>query len=114
MAKILLEDLRFHSYHGVHDFEARDGGTFVVNVTLELDLDKAGESDNLGDTLDYESAYKIVEEEMSRRSKLIENVAYRIKNRLLNQWPALDEAVVKIWKLDPPIEGDIAATSVIL
>ena len=114
MGQILLEDLRFHSYHGVHDFEAREGGDFVVNVTLTLDLSKPGESDRLEDTLDYESAYTIIEEEMAKRSDLIENVAFRIKSRLLRQWPNLEDAVVKISKLNPPIKGDVSATSVII
>ena len=39
--------------HGVLDHETRAGQTFVVDVTMHLDLAPAGASDDLGDTVDY-------------------------------------------------------------
>ena len=42
---IRLTGLRVRGHHGVYDFERAQGQDFVVDVTLELDLDPAASSD---------------------------------------------------------------------
>ncbi len=50
---IRLTGLRVRGHHGVFDFERRDGQDFVVDVALELALDRAGRSDDLTETVHY-------------------------------------------------------------
>ena len=50
---IRLTGLRVRGHHGVYDFERAQGQDFVVDVTLELDLDPAARSDNVTDTVHY-------------------------------------------------------------
>ncbi|HEX2902393.1 MAG TPA: dihydroneopterin aldolase [Jatrophihabitans sp.] len=50
---IQLTGLRVRGRHGVFDFERRDGQDFVIDVALELSLNKAAASDDLADTVHY-------------------------------------------------------------
>ena len=45
--------IRARGFHGVFEHEKRDGQEFVVDVRLELDLSRAGRTDDLADTVDY-------------------------------------------------------------
>ncbi|MGB8504625.1 dihydroneopterin aldolase [Mycobacterium sp.] len=51
--RILLHGLTVRGHHGVFEHERRDGQEFVVDITLWIDLDRAGASDDLADTIDY-------------------------------------------------------------
>lgn len=50
---IRLTGLTVRGYHGVFDFEKREGQDFVVDVTLRRDLSRPAASDDLADTIDY-------------------------------------------------------------
>ena len=50
---VALTGLRVRGHHGVLAAERTDGQDFVVDVVLELDLRRAGASDDLADTVDY-------------------------------------------------------------
>jgi len=109
---IYLNSMTFTAYHGVHDFEAIHGGEFQVDIELQIDLSKAGKSDRLEDTVDYEKVYSLVSREMKIRASLLEHVAYRIKENILESFPALEKVTVKISKIEPPIKGKVGSTAV--
>lgn len=50
---VALTGLRVRGHHGVLPAERTDGQDFVVDAVLELDLRRAGASDDLADTVDY-------------------------------------------------------------
>ena len=104
--------MRFHAYHGIHDFEARDGNEFVVDLSFSLNLERAAANDDISETVNYELVYGIVDSEMEKRSGLLEHVAYRIKQRVLKEWPRIDTIRVRVTKIRPPIQGEIASTAV--
>jgi dihydroneopterin aldolase len=51
--RITLTGLTVRGYHGVFDFERREGQDFVVDVVLELDTTRAARTDDLDDTVHY-------------------------------------------------------------
>ena len=53
MDTITLTGVHANGTHGVLAFEHERPQTFVVDVTLHLDLAAAGQSDDLNDTIDY-------------------------------------------------------------
>lgn len=105
MGKIILENLEFHAFHGVHPLEKKIGTIFDVTISMKLDLDKASMSDDLHDTIDYGAVYTCVEKEMQIPSYLIEHVAGRIKRVLLKSFPTIEQIEVQIVKKNPPIKG---------
>ena len=61
MGIIRLKNMQFYGFHGVHESEKELGGRFEVDVELNLSLNSSCLSDDLHDTIDYESVYKIIE-----------------------------------------------------
>jgi dihydroneopterin aldolase/2-amino-4-hydroxy-6-hydroxymethyldihydropteridine diphosphokinase len=51
--RIVLRGISARGFHGVLDFERADGQDFGVDVTLEVDLRRAGRSDLLEHTVNY-------------------------------------------------------------
>lgn len=112
MGIIRVEDIRCYAYHGCMDEEGLIGTDFSVNVEVKTDLSLSAKSDNLEDTVDYVTISKIVQEEMSVRSKLIEHVAKRILDRLMLQFVSVEQSKVVVVKHKAPIQGDVQRVSV--
>lgn len=84
MDEIIMENMAFHGYHGVLKEEKVLGQRFYVDAKLYLDLKKAGESDNLNDTVSYAEVYKIIEHIMTKEKfELLEALAHKICNEIL-------------------------------
>lgn len=114
MGKIILENIRIYSNHGCLDEEALIGSDYVVDLEIDADLSKSAQTDELNDTVDYVHLNKIVKEEVSIRSKLLEKVAERVLQRVGNEIPMVSYAKVKLSKMNPPIGGNVEKVSIIL
>lgn len=94
--------------------ERNIGGHYEVNVKLTCDFIKAAKNDDLNETIDYVVVNKIVKEEMSIPSKLIEHVAFRIITRFKNELKTIESVFIEIVKICPPIQGDVESVSVVI
>ena len=103
MDRIHLRGLEVYAHHGVFEFEQTEGQRFVVDVTLHIDLARAGRSDDLEDTVDYgamaESVHACVAGE---RHQLIERVAERVAEVAL-AYPLVAAVDVRVHKPEAPI-----------
>jgi dihydroneopterin aldolase len=82
--RIELRGLYAHGKHGVLPFERRDGQTFVVDATIELDTSAAGRSDALVDTVDYgDLARRLVAIVQGEPVDLLETLAARLADAAL-------------------------------
>lgn len=102
---IELRHMVFHAQHGVQPQERVVGGTYIIDLCLHGDFGKACRSDALADTIDYGTACRMVKEEMSVPSSLLEHVAWRIARRLLCQFEKLTSIDIRLCKQTPPISG---------
>ena len=103
--KIILKGMVFYGYHGVNTSEKQFGQAFVVDLELEMSLDRPGKSDDLNDTVDYSKIYanvKAVVEGPS--SNLLERVAVEIANNILHGFP-VDGIMVRVSKPDVSMSG---------
>jgi len=112
MGQIRLNGMEFYAYHGCNSDEQLIGNNFLVDITLDVDMEKASESDNLCDALDYAEVYNLVKQEMNVRSFLLENVSSRILDRLFEDFHQLNRATVCVTKLNPPIGGQMQSATV--
>ena len=103
---ICLKGLRFHGYHGVMEQERKVGNDYIVDVKMLYDVTKAMKTDNVEDTLNYAIAYDIVKQEMEIPSHLLENVAYRIANKLGEKFPHIVSIEIRVTKTNPPMSAD--------
>ena len=103
---ISLQGLRFYAFHGVMPQERKVGGEFVVDVKVGYPLEKAVESDEVGDTLNYAELYELVKKEMTQFSNLLEHVAGRIAEAIEATYPQVTSVEVRVTKKNPPMGAD--------
>ncbi len=114
MGLIEIEGMHFYAYHGHFEVEQIVGNDFIVNLQMGVDCTKAALSDDLNDALNYQAVYALVQKEMAVKSRLLENVANRILDVLFAEFSNLENAKVKISKMNPPMGGEIDKVSVTL
>jgi len=105
MSTISIEGMEFFAYHGCFAEEQIIGTKFSIDLFLEVDTSRAELSDNLKDTVNYQSVFELVKEEMKTKSKLLENVGRRILDKIETSFPEVGKAKIKIRKLNPPLGG---------
>lgn len=109
---ISLRNVRFHAFHGVLPQERQVGGDFLVTVRVGYPLERAMETDHVGDTLDYSALYALVEKEMAESSKLLEHVAGRIVKAVTASFPEVTSVDLELTKLNPPMGADCDGAAV--
>ncbi|MFC6860689.1 dihydroneopterin aldolase [Zunongwangia atlantica] len=114
MGSIKLKNIRVFAYHGCLVEEGKIGSDYRVDLKVKGDLSNSATSDELVDTIDYVHLNKIVKEEMAIRSKLLESVAQRINNRVLQEILMVQKVKVSVSKINPPIGGNVEMVSVTL
>lgn len=99
--------MQFYGTHGVLPEETILGQRFRANVSLAVDIKKAGETDDLNETVSYVGVYDICQQVIEGKPyKLIEAVAETVANRILSEYEGQVFGVkVEIIKPDPPIRG---------
>lgn len=115
MDKIILKNMQFYGYHGVHVEEKKMGQRFIISVKLFLDLKNPGNSDCLNDTVSYSLVYSIVKDITENSSfNLLEALAEKICKSILNEFANIKEVLVKVKKPSVPIKGilDYAAVEI--
>jgi dihydroneopterin aldolase/2-amino-4-hydroxy-6-hydroxymethyldihydropteridine diphosphokinase len=101
--RIVLEGISARGCHGVLDVEKTDGQVFVVDVTLEVDLRRAGRSDLLAHTVNYaEVAAEIVGLITGPSLDLIETLAEQIAAAALRR-PLVQAVEVTVHKPQAPV-----------
>ena len=111
-SSIQLHDMRFYAYHGVMEQERRVGGEYLVSLQVETDLSRAVLSDSVADTINYAQLYDVVRHEMAEPSQLLEHVAGRIGQRVLDRFPQVTALTVSVTKCNPPMGADSKGASV--
>ena len=98
MGFIEIEGMEFYAYHGHYEEEQIVGNRFLIDLKIE--------------TVNYQSAYKIIKAEMKKKSNLIENIADRIINALYDNLDNMKSVTVKLSKMNPPMGGKIKKVSI--
>ena len=109
---VILKDVSFHAFHGVMPQETKVGADFIVNLRIGYPLEKAMESDEVGDTLNYAEVYDLVKHEMKQPSKLLEHVAGRIVQTISKHFPSVTSIDLTMMKQNPPMGADIEGAGV--
>lgn len=79
--QIHITGLRVQCIIGINDWEREVKQEVVIDITLHADLSRAGESDDIADTVNYRDVSKAVQEHVEASSYgLIEAMAQNIAN----------------------------------
>ncbi|MFC0046584.1 dihydroneopterin aldolase [Metabacillus iocasae] len=113
MDKIFVHNMKFYGYHGVFAEENKLGQRFNVDLTVELDLQKAGETDDLAQTVSYADLYNTCQSIVEGKTfKLVESIAETIAQEILSGYLLIQSCTVKVYKPDPPIRGHYDSVAV--
>ncbi|AUC21448.1 MULTISPECIES: dihydroneopterin aldolase [Polaribacter] len=114
MGIIQVNNIKLYAFHGCLDEEGKIGSEYSVDVEIKANLKKSSRTDELEDTVDYVHLNRIVKEEMAIRSKLLEEVAQRILDRIFKEISRVKKAKVSVAKINPPIGGNVEEVVIIL
>jgi len=110
--RITLTGLQVFGHHGVFDHEKRDGQTFLVDITLWLELTDAARTDDLTRTVHYGELAELAAGIVAGPPRdLIEAVAGEIAGEVMRRYPA-HAVEVTIHKPSAPIPLTFADVSV--
>lgn len=110
---ISLKGITAKGYHGVFDFEKRDGQEFSVDLEISLDLTTASHSDNLEDSIDYGIFTTIAREAIEGEPfDLIERLAGFIADRIKDEFPKVESVSVTVHKPFAPVKEKVADIAV--
>ena len=110
---VRINAARFTAYHGVHAAEQKIGGQYEVDVDITCDVARAAKSDRLKDAINYQDVFQRVQTLVcARRYRLLETIASRLIDEIMQAFPVALEVDVRIRKLNPPIGGVAASTEV--
>lgn len=111
---IEVNGIKIYAFHGCLPEEEKIGGHYSVDVMLNTNFAEAAQSDDLSKTIDYVDVNRIVNEEMSIRSKLIEHVGQRIIDRFKKEIANIHSVRIKVTKICPPINGDVENVAIVI
>lgn len=110
--RIFLEGIRFHGFHGLTRMEREVGVRLVVDVSLELELERSGRSDSVKETVDYRKVHRrVVEVGRGSSHKLLESFAVTLLDVLCDDFPA-ERITVKVRKETPVLDGIVDSVGV--
>lgn len=112
MIKVGLYGAEFFARHGYYQEEQILGNYFIVDIEASFHPQSEAINDNLDNTLNYERLYQIAAEQMKNTQKLLETVAQGIADAIMQQFTYVNELQVQVKKLNPPLKGKVAASSV--
>jgi dihydroneopterin aldolase len=112
--RILLEGMIFHGRHGTLPAERDLGQPFVVDIELRLDLQPAGLSDDLTQTVDYSEVHRQAKEIVEGPPvSLTETLAERIAGTVLEGYPTVEAVRVKVAKPNVRLDGTVLTGSAV-
>ena len=111
---IFINGVRFHAYHGVMPQERVVGADFTVDVKVGYDMTQAIDSDNITHAINYAQVADIIAREMAIPSQLLEHVAGRTAQAILNELPMAQYVYISITKDNPPMGIDSMGAGVVL
>jgi dihydroneopterin aldolase/2-amino-4-hydroxy-6-hydroxymethyldihydropteridine diphosphokinase len=110
---IRIYDLEVYAHHGVYKEENFLGQKFLFSLELEVDMKKAGISDDLEDSINYGEVCKSVSDYAREHTfQLLECLAESISRMLLMKYPQILSLKVEVKKPWAPVGLPLKTVSV--
>lgn len=112
---IRIKDLNIYGHHGVNAQEKDMGQIFLISLDAYLDTKKAGQSDDLIDTVSYAELCIEIEREFNKtKYNLIEKAAEELAKFILIKYEMIKKVLLEIKKPWAPIGKSLKYSSVII
>jgi len=111
--QIILTGIHGYGHHGLFESERLNGQDFYVDLILDVDLGPSALSDAINDTVNYAEITDLTYEEITTDPvNLIEKLAYRIAERILEGHLKVNAVTVTVHKPQAPVESKVKDISV--
>src|SRR5699024_12701268 len=98
--------MQFYGFHGLLLEETKLGQRFNITVELYVSLKEAGISDEMDDSVNYGLVFEVVKNRVEGKPfNLIENLAERIFEDLLKEFPNKNSCLFQVEKTIPQHNG---------
>ncbi|MGI8582066.1 MAG: dihydroneopterin aldolase [Chitinophagaceae bacterium] len=111
MITIHLYNLKFHSFHGVHEEEKLLGNEYEVNAEVQFHEEQSV-IHSLSQTINYAEIFEIIKKRMHIPSALLETVVMDIGNTIHEKYNYVRSINISLKKIHPPIEGIVGSVGV--
>ena len=111
---IEINNMRIHARHGVMEQERRVGNLFEVTVHLTYPITGEKVTDSLDGTINYAEVTDIIRREMACPSRLLEHVAFRLRQALTSHFPQTTSGTIRVAKLTPPLGAQLTSAAATL
>lgn len=102
---IHIRDLRIPTHIGWTDEERADPQIVSLDIALHADLSKAGMSDDLADTVDYDALIRELDTLVrSSKARLMEHLCEEVVNSI-SRYRLVDRVTVEMRKISLDLEG---------
>ncbi|ATG48913.1 dihydroneopterin aldolase [Celeribacter ethanolicus] len=106
--RIFLSNLCLYGFHGVMPEEKRLGQRFYIDLSCELDLAPAGQSDDYTRTVCYDALCQLAQEISDNGPfDLIETLGERIAQGILDRFALIRAVRVTVRKPSAPIRATL-------
>ena len=108
MEKIIIKDIRLVGFHGLYDYEKKDGVNLGFDIELFFHNQINNNSDDINKTINYVDVIDTVKRINSSSSfNLIETLCHNLLNEILELYKPL-KAIVRIRKFKLPIDTSLS------
>ena len=101
---IALRDIKLWGYHGCLPEERKVGTEYSIDFVMKFDTSESEISDDITDTIDYSEVHALIVRVFSEPVNLMEHLARKIMDAVVNDFPAIKEASITIRKYNPPMK----------
>ena len=109
---VRLHGIVLFAHLGVTEAEREAGQKIQIDVEMGADLSMAGRHDHLAETIDYQKAYRLIEETVAAsRCRLLEALAVTLIDHLMEGFP-VHRVTIRIKKPNVPFQGTLSAVEV--
>jgi dihydroneopterin aldolase len=101
---IRLEGVEATGFHGVLESEREKGQNFIVDCELDVETTASEVSDQIDDAVDYSLVAKLISSQIQAEPvNLIEVLASRMADSILEQFPTVRAVEITVHKPEAPI-----------
>ena len=111
MITIHLHNVKFYSYHGIHEEEKNLGNEFELSADIQFH-EEVDVINSIKQTINYVDIYKIIKQHMNEPSHLLETVVMGIGNSIKTKYDNIRSISLRLKKMHPPITGFQGAVGV--
>lgn len=107
-----LNGAKFNAAIGWYPEERIFKNNFLVDLAVIFKMAKPFIEGNLDESIDYMALHEICVQAFAEETKLIESVAQKIIDKIVDKFAVAQEVIITIKKLNPPVKAQINSSFV--